>query len=199
MWVVYVKSELKIVGLTAECEKDANKETALKEVVSGLVKPKEISAYNAIQVKDRENALEYMEAFPDKLVLKGPRTKPSLTIRDPETFSLHITTDAKDVHPVDGIPEIPADGKSAATITILKIDDRNKPQKGAKGKDQIYLRTDHGLLRDTKNTKDISSITLKNGKAAFKLVSEKAKRVATIQMLNTNPKLPDTSYQIEFI
>lgn len=199
MWVVFKSNERKIVGFTADCEIDVDKKTALKEVISGLIKPKEASEYDAIQIVDRKKALEYMEAFPEKLAFKGPRTKPQLVIRDPESFSLYITTDAKDMHPVDGIPEITADGKSYATITIQKIDDRYKPQLGAKGNDQIYLRTNHGILRNAEGTNDISSIPLHDGKAVFKLVSEKMKRVATVQMLNKNNKLPDTSFRIEFI
>ena len=199
MWVVFRRNKHKIVGFTADSAVDLDKEASLKEVVNGLVKPGEISEYDAIQVTDREKAVEYMEAFPDKLVVKGPLTKPKLVIRDPETFSLYLTTDAKDVHPVDGIPEITADGQSFATITIQKIDDRYKPQRGAKGNDQIYLRTNHGILRDAEGTNDINSIKLNDGKAVFRLVSEKVKRVATVQMLNTNPNLPDTSFRIEFI
>ncbi len=199
MWVVFQKKEQKIVGFTANGAKDLEKDLALQEVVSGLVKPGDISEYDAIQVTDRTKAAEYLEAFPDKLVVKGTPAEPQLTIRDPETFSLYITTDAKDIHPVDGISEIKADGESFATITVQVIDDRYKPHRGRHGAGQIYLRTDHGILRDEKGEKDINAITLKDGKAIFRLVSEKVKRVATIQMLSTNLDLPDTSYRIEFI
>jgi hypothetical protein len=199
MWVIFQRKERKIVGFTADGAEDLAKDAALQEVVTGLVKPGDLSEYDAIQVTDRAKAAEYLEAFPEKLMVKGSLTKPQLAIRDPETFSLYITTDAKDVHPVDGIPEITADGESFATITIRKIDDRYKPQLGKKGADQIYLRTDHGILRDADGASDINSIKLKDGKAVFRLVSEKVKRVATVQLLSTNPNLPDTSYRIEFI
>jgi len=199
MWVVFQRKERKIVGFTADGAEDLQKNAALQEVVNGLVKPGDLSEYDAIQVTDRTKAAEYLEAFPDKLVVKGPLTKPQLAVRDPETFSLYITTDAKDVHPVDGIPEITADGKSFATITIQKIDDRYKPQSGKKGDDQIYLRTNHGILRDAEGANDINSITLKDGKAVFRLVSENVKRVATVQLLSTNQNLAAASYRIEFI
>lgn len=199
MWVIFQKKERKIVGFSADCAEDMQKDAALQEVVKGLVKPGDPSEYEAIQVTDRAKAAEYLEAFPEKLVVKGPLTKPQLAIRDPETFSLYITTDAKDVHPVDGIPEITADGESFATITIQKIDDRYKPQHGTKGADQIFLRTDHGILKDAEGAKDIHSVTLQDGKAVFRLVSEKVKRVATVQLLSSSPNLPDTSYRIEFI
>jgi len=199
MWVIFHKKERKIVGFSADCAEDLQKDAALNEVVKGLVKPGDPGEYAAIQVTDRAKAAEYLEAFPDKLVVKGTLTRPQLAVRDPETFSLYITTDAKDVHPVDGIPEITADGKSFATITIQKINDRYKPQRGNKGKDQIYLRTDHGILKDVEDAKDINSVTLNNGKAVFRLVSEKVKRMATVQLLSSSPNLPDTSYRIEFI
>ncbi|MBE9570807.1 MAG: hypothetical protein IMF11_09275 [Proteobacteria bacterium] len=199
MWVVFRSKERRIVGVTADSAMDLDKEDSLKEVVNGLVKPGDVSEYDAIQITDREKAAEYMEAFPDKLVLKGPLTKPQLAIRDPEIFSLYITTDAKDVHPVDGIPEITADGNSFATISIQKIDERYKPQRGPNDDDRIYLRTDHGILRDAEGTNEINSIKLNEGKAVFRLVSEKVKRVATVQMLTANPNLQDTSFRIEFI
>ena len=199
MWVIFQKRELQIVGCTADGAEDLDKDQALQEIVSGLVKQLDINEYDAIQVTDQAKAAEYLEAFPDKLVVKGTLAKPQLAIRDLETFSLYIKTDAKDVHPVDGIPEITADGESFATITIQKINDRYKPQRGKKGDDRIYLRTDQGILHDEKGEKDINSIKLKNGKAVFRLVSEKVKRVATVQMLSTNPHLPDTNYRIEFI
>lgn len=199
MWVVFQRKERKIVGFTADSAEDMQKDAALREVVNGLVKPGDLGEYDAIQVTDRTKAGECLEAFPDKLVVKGPLTNPQLAIRDPETFSLYITTDAKDVHPVDGIPEIMADGKSFATITIQKIDDRYKPQSGKKGDDIIYLRTNHGILRDAEGTNDINSIKLKDGKAVFRLVSENVKRVATVQLLSTNQNLAAASYRIEFI
>lgn len=199
MWIIFKKKEQKIVGFTADGAVDLEKDPALQEVVSGLVKPGDIDEYDAIQVTDRAKAAEYLQAFPYRLAIKETLAEPKLVIRDPETFSMHIETDAKDVHPVDGIPEITADGESFATITIQKINDRYKPQRGEKGDDQIYLRTDQGILRDEKGEKDINSIKLKDGKAVFRLVSEKVKRVATVQMLNTNPKLPNSTYRIEFI
>ncbi|PID86944.1 MAG: hypothetical protein CSB13_01855 [Chloroflexi bacterium] len=199
MWVVFRKKDKKVVGCTVDGGEELEKTFALQEVVSGLVDADDLNDYDAILVTDRAKAAEYLEAFPDKLTVKDTHAEPQLLIRDPETFSLHIKTDARDFHPVDGIPEIVADGQSFATITILKIDDRKKPQRGDKGEDRIYLRTNYGILRDEKGNKDINSIKLKDGEATFRLVSEKVKRVATVQMLSTNPKLPDSTYRIEFI
>lgn len=199
MWVVYKKAELRIIGLTADCDKDLDKETALKEVVEGSIEPGEVSEYDAIQVTDKKKAYEYIEVFPDKLVLTGTTLKPKLAIREPEVFSLFITTDAPDKHPVDGIPEIPADGSSSALITIQKIDERFKPQRGTKDNDQLYLRTDHGIIRDAEGNEDINNIRLSKGKARIRLFSEKVMRVATLQIISGNPDLRDNTIRIEFI
>jgi vacuolar-type H+-ATPase subunit B/Vma2 len=63
----------------------------------------------------------------------------------------------------------------------------------------LYLRTDYGTLRSADGVEEISSIKLKKGQAAFRLVSEKARRVATVQVFNADPNLRDGSIRIEFI
>lgn len=199
MWVVYKKAGREIIGLTAICGKELDKEAALQEIVEGSVSPGELGEYDAIQVTDREEARDYMAAFPDKLVVAGTARKPKLAIRDPRVFSLFISTDASDKHPVDGIPEIPADGSSSTLITIQKVDERSRPQSRAKDNDQLYLRTDHGIIRDADGDKDISSIKLRKGEAKIRLFSEEVKRVATLHIMSPNPDLPDRIIRIEFI
>ena len=201
MWIIFNKDKRAIVGLTADCEidLDLDKQTAISEVVSGLIKPDKIDDYDAIQVTDRDKAFEYMQAYPMKLVLAGTKSKPTVSIREPEIFSLYVTTDAPDQHPVDGIPEIPADGKSSALITVQKIDERSKIQKGADDNDQLYLRVDHGILRDINGEKDINSIKLDKGVSKFRLFSQTLKRVANIEILSEKPDLINTSLRIEFI
>ncbi len=199
MWVIYNKSERAIVGLTPNSVLDVDKSTALKETVEGLVKREKVSAYDAIQVNDHKKAQEYMDAFPEKLVLTGTAKTPKLTFRDPEVFSLYITSNAPDKHPVDGIPEIAADGKGFTTLTIKKMDERYKPQRGTKDNEVLYLRTDYGTLRDENGKKDISRIQLKKGEAKIRLYSEKLKRVATIQIITPGNALRDSLYRIEFI
>lgn len=199
MWVIYKKDQRKIIGLTALCDKDPNKKAAIKEIVKGSIKPGRLSEYDAIQVTEREKAREYIEAFPNRLVLTGKAKKPRLTIRVPEVLSLFIKIDAPDKHPVDGIPEIPADGVSSTLITIQKIDERSKPQRGARDNDQLYLRTDHGIIRNSDGNKDINSIRLRKGEAKIRLFSEKVKRVATLQIISANPNLRDKILRIEFI
>jgi hypothetical protein len=112
---------------------------------------------------------------------------------------LQLSCDAPDFHPVDGIPEISADGESFTTITAQKIDESGEPQQGNKDNDLLYLRTDYGTLFGSDGKAEISSIKLKRGQAAFRLVSEKARRVATVQVFNADANLMDHSIRIEFI
>jgi hypothetical protein len=199
MWIVYSKKDKQIVGLSPISDMDADKQTVLAETVKGLLKPGEAGDYDAVQVTEKEKADEYMAAFPEKLILTGAGKELKPTIREPEVFSLFVTTDAPDKHPVDGIPEITADGQSSALITVQKVDERNKPQKTAKDKDQFYLRTDHGIIKDAEGKKEINSIALKQGEAKFRLFSEAVKRVATLQILSAEPKLKSSTLRVEFI
>ncbi len=199
MWVIYKKTDRQIIGVTALGAQDAEKNTALKEVVGGSVKPGKFSEYDALQVTDRILSQQYMEAFPNRLLVTGAASKPKLVIRDPESFSLFIESDAEDKHPVDGIPEIPADGTASTLITITKIDERFKPQKGEGDNEELYLRTDHGILRDEKGKKDINKVKLKKGQAKIRLFSQTLKRVATLQIITTAPYLDDTIFRVEFI
>jgi hypothetical protein len=200
MWVVYRKSDQKVVGMSAHSEVELDKQFALEEVVKGLVNSGPPSDFDAIQVTDRAQAIAFMTARPDHLVLeKGPGGNLQLSIVEPKISSLALSSDAPDVHPVDGVPEIPADGKAFATITVQKVDERWQPQADRTDIDLLYLRTDYGTLRSADGAEEISSIKLKKGQAAFRLVSEKAKRVATVQVFNADPNLRDRSIRIEFI
>jgi hypothetical protein len=199
MWVVYKKVGREIIGLTGGCEYDLDKEAALQEVVEGSVNPGELDEYDAIQVTDREKVQDYMEAFPRRLVVVGTATKPKLAIREPRVFSLFITIDAPDKHPVDGIPEIPADGTSSALITLQKIDERSRPRRSTRDNDQLYLRTDHGIIRDADGEENISSIKLRKGEAKIRLFSETVKRVATVQIMSDKSDLRGNAIRIEFI
>lgn len=199
MWVIYHKASRRIVGVTAHSEQDADRQSALTEVVSGLIGTRGEEEYDAIQVTDRMLAAKYVEAFPRRLVVENIDGAMRLSIRDPEFFILHVTTDAPDVHPVDGIAEIQADGVSSALIDVRKIDERGQPMQRPEDSDTIYLRTDHGVLRDRDGGQDISEIALAQGAAQFRLFSERAKRVATVRMFNADPKLRDGTVRIEFI
>jgi hypothetical protein len=199
MWVVYHKAERKIVGLTANTDIDLDKETALAEIVHGLIDRRDLTEYDAVQVKDRQQATDYMANFPNKLALTETAAGLRVVIREPEVFSLYLTCDAPDKHPIDGIPAIAADGKSYTTISIQKIDERYKIQRGPQHTDLLYLRTNYGIIRNAGGNKDISSIKLKNGAAKFRLLSEPVKRVATVQIMSAKRDMPDTFMRVEFI
>lgn len=199
MWIIYKKSDRHIIGITALGPKDPEKNAALAEVVKGSVNPGNLSDYDALQVTDTLRAQRYMEAFPERLRVVGDAGKPRLAVRDPESFSLFIESDAEDKHPVDGIPEIPADGTSSTLITITKIDERFKPQTAETDNEELYLRTDHGMIRDDKGENDISKIRLVKGQARIRLCSQTLRRVATLQVFSAASHLGEASIRVEFI
>lgn len=200
MWIIYHKKDRKVVGITPHGGIDPEKETALQVIVSGLVTADPVNQYDAIQVTDNEQAYAYINAYPESLVVREPsKGKVQLAIEPPKRFGLLLNCDAPDVHPVDGISEIAADGKSFTTITVQKTDERGEPQQGNKDNDQLYLRTDYGTLFSADGKAEITSIKLKKGQAAFRLVSEKARRVATVQVFNADGNLLNGAIRIEFI
>jgi hypothetical protein len=200
MWVIYHKKDRNIVGLSAECEPDLERDYALEEVVKGLIKREAVNKYDAVQVSDRAQAIALLTAPRELLVLREtPKGKLYVAIEEPKLSFLLLSCDAQDVHPVDGIPEIHADGESFTTITVQKIDDHGEPQQGNKDNDLLYLRADYGALFSDDGKEGIGSIKLKKGQAAFRLVSETARRVATVQVFNADPNLVDRNIRIEFI
>lgn len=200
MWVIYRKSDLRIMGMSAHTEHELDKDFALKEVVRGLVNGGKPDEYDAIQIKDESKILPIMSAPPNKQVLKRDK-KGTLVPATEEARSsmLVLRSDAPDVHPVDGIPEIPADGNSFTSITIQKIDADGQPLEGKEDADLLYLRTNYGALMSDDGKKEVNSIKLVKGQAVFRLASEKAKRVATVEVFNADQSVQNASVRIEFI
>lgn len=200
MWVIYRKSDLQIMGMSAHCETELDKEFALKEVVSGLVNPGRLVEYDAIQVTDQEQVNQIMTAMPGSLLIKQVKKgKLELVIEEPTFAYFVMRCDAPDVHPADGIPEIQADGSSFTKISIQKVNEKGEPLQGNEVNDLLYLRTNYGTLMSADGKKEIGSIELEKGKAVFRLVSEKAKRVATVEVFNADQSVNNTSIRIEFI
>jgi hypothetical protein len=200
MWVIYEKKNLKVAGLSADCEPDLDKEFALAEVVSGLIEPQPLSKYGALQVTNRNHAFALHHSPREQLVLReASKGKLEVLIEEPTQSHLLLSSDAPDVHPVDGISEIKADGESFTAIKVVKIDEQGRPLRRNDDKDQLYLRTDHGALFSADGKEEINSIKLKKGEATFRLVSEKARRVATVQVFNADEGLLDRTIRIEFI
>ena len=200
MWVIYHKKDRKIVGMSADSGQDLDKELALEEVVKGLVNPEALNKYDAVQVRDREQARALINAPRENLALReSSKGKLQVAVEEPTQTMLLLSSDAPDVHPVDGIPEVSADGESFTTITVQKVVENGEPQQSKNDNDLLYLRTDYGTLFSADGKEQITSIKLKKGQAAFRLVSEKARRVATVQVFNADANLLDRSIRIEFI
>lgn len=115
-----------------------------------------------------------------------------------EIAYLRLTSDARDFHVVDGIGEISADGKSFATITIKKVNAQGEQMSSPRDNDEIFLRTNAGIIKNSSGNMEIRSLKLKKGENSFRLYSEERKRVATVQVISANPLLSNASISIEF-
>src|SRR5215475_3728110 len=174
MWVIYHKKSQRVVGMSADCEPELDKDFALEEVVKGLVDAETPGKYDAIQVRGLDQIRVLFNAPPGSLVVREtPKGKMQVAGDAPEQSFLMLSCDAPDVHPVDGIPEISADGESFTTITAQHVDGRGELLQGKNDNDQLYLRSNHGALFSSDGKETITSIKLKKGQATFRLVSEK--------------------------
>ena len=199
MWIVYQKKDRRVVGLSALNDPDLDKELAVGEIVKGLLNGGSADKYDAVQVKDPDQALAFLgRPFGQIVIGESGKGKTQASIETPQTFHLLVQSDAPDVHPVDGIPEIKADGTSFTTITVQNVDERGGAQKSRTDNDELHLRTTAGTLQGA-DGKDITVVKLKQGQAAFRLQSEKARRVATVSLFNADANVQDGTIRIEFI
>lgn len=199
MWVVYRKRDRKIVGYGADSGVELEKALVLDEVVKGLAHADAVGKYDAIQIADRAQARTVLTAPRDRVTVReNAKGVLQVAIEEDDAF-LALTSDAPDVHPVDGIAEIKADGASFTTISVQKIDAQGRAQDGKQDGDLLYLRTDYGTLLGADGREAITSVRLKKGRAAFRLVSETARRVATVQVFNGDRALHDRTMRIEFV
>lgn len=200
MWVIYHIETHKVVGMSADSGLELERDLALEEVVKGQGNAETMHQYDALQVRDRTQARALLNTPLDWLILReGPRGRLQVAIEEPKLAFLRLSCDAPDVHPVDGIPTIRADGASSTTITVQKMDEQGKPRQANADNDQLYLRTDYGTLFDADGVHEINSIKLRRGRTTFRLLSEKARRVATVQVFNADANLMNGSIRIEFI
>jgi hypothetical protein len=222
MWVVFRKSDGTVVGASADSELDIEKEKALGEVVSGLVEPGVLSGYDAIHLKERGTLESWGENMARGLVRVQPSETGSLelAVRQPESSGpgpalVAVSTNATDFHPVDNVPLLPGDGESFLLVTLeVVVQDGAETSFAPSGEgalmapigggedregDVIWLRPSHGSIREDNDTarQEIRSVTLVNGKARFRFYSEPAKRLATVQMLSTNPNLQFPGLRVE--
>src|SRR6266545_6788193 len=112
---------------------------------------------------------------------------------------LCLTSDAPDQHIVDGVGEIPADGTSFCTITVEAVALDGTPLTGQAQQGEVFLRTTGGILLDAAGENRIRSVTLKSGRAAFRLVSEASPKVVTVSAFSQGLALLKAEMQIEFV
>ena len=203
MWLIYRKSDGKIVGASAESEIDLDKESALAEVVRGQKESKELKDYDAVEVKDRNRLATLSDSIARGRATVAEKTSGSLEVAEAasEAGNVAVTTNATQFHPVDNVPLIPGDGQSFLVVTLQKSDDSGKPLiRKTKDNDVIWLRIDQGRLLEDKdqNPQEIRSVTLVAGTAKFRIQSAAAKRLATVQMLTANPELRVGGLRVEF-
>lgn len=203
MWAIFRKSDGMIVSLSADTEVEIDKEKALKEAVQGLAGSRNVNDYDAIEVKDREKIRGVARSVGRGSVKVKAGAGGKLDVEDesPDSASLVISTNAQHFHPVDNVPLIPADGSSFLVVTLQKVNDQGQPlNRQSVDNDVIWLRIDHGTLReDTEIPQPIRSVTLAKGMARFRVYSEAARRLATVQMLSTNRELQAGGLRVEFI
>lgn len=111
---------------------------------------------------------------------------------------LRLSADAPDRHLVDGVGEIAADGESATTITIEKVDAVGEPMERRRDNDEIFVRTTGGTILDAKRDHRIRSVKLRSGRASFRLVAEETPRLVTVSALAAG--VPTAAeIQVEFV
>jgi hypothetical protein len=111
---------------------------------------------------------------------------------------LRLSSDAPDQHVVDGVGEIPADGESWCVLTVQKLDATGKPLRRRRDTDEVFLRSTGGTITAAKGGDRIRSVTLRSGRAAFRLVSEPAPRLVTVSALGAGSPAP-VELPIEFV
>lgn len=200
MWVVFRKSDGKMIGTSAHGRVELPKEKAIQQSVRGLGGDEVPEDFDAIQVRDPEQvrALRSPENSGHVTITKSAEGALEPVIQRPETFLLQLLTDIKERHPVDGVATISADGKSMAEISIQKIDEQRRPVARAEDNDELWLRTDHGTLFDIQGN-PVRNLNLSRGEAAFRLQSETARRLATVLVFSSNSSLEDATIAIEFV
>ena len=129
-------------------------------------------------------------------------------LREPSFFDLlqegvpaafTVTSDAPDRHVVDGIGEIAADGTSYCTITVQKMDLNGVAMSGSEHQNELFVRITGGAIMDAKGEQRIRSLTLRSGRAAFRLVSEPSPKIVTVSVFSRDPLVSKAEMQIEFV
>jgi hypothetical protein len=116
---------------------------------------------------------------------------PGIGLRDflqpgARTGRLRVSAAAPFVHPVDRVGQLPADGKSAATVTVQCVDGDGKVL--ADAGHVLYLRATGGSLVSETGA-PTSQVRLKGGQASFRIVADAVPRFLTITVFGASPGL----------
>jgi hypothetical protein len=208
MWVIFRKSDGQVMGTSGDTGAVPKKGDALDAVAGGLPdRDGDVKVeYDAIQIEEHsEEGSRLLKALllGQASIQEDPGGIPRVVEEEvPAATAVTIAANARESHPVDNVPLIPGDGTSFLVVTLQKIlEEGRTPLTGAEDSDVIWLRTSHGSLRENKddNPQEIRSVKLVRGTAKFRLYSEKAKRLATVDMLSENPNLRLPGLRVEFI
>jgi hypothetical protein len=200
MWIVYQKKDRRVVGMTALGAADPARETALAEVVKGLAAKGSVDKYDCVQIEDAEQALALLSTPFDQITIgEAARGRPQVAVEARELGFLQLECDARTLHPVDGVPSVKADGTSFTTVTVRKVDAQGQPRKSRSDGDELYVRTTAGKVLTADGKQPLTSLKLKQGEAAFRLVSENARRLATVTVFNADTAVHDGSFRVEFV
>lgn len=112
--------------------------------------------------------------------------------------ALRVEVEAAERHPVDGMPQVPADGESSCTIRLEKVDAAGERLAGRGHTDEIHLRTTGGLLRSLDDDAPVRSVRLRAGQAGFRLVSEAQPKLVTVHAFAEDPALR-AEVSVEFV
>jgi hypothetical protein len=114
-----------------------------------------------------------------------------------DTTVLRLDIDAPSHHPADGMPQLPADGAAFCAVTVRKATPDGTLLKGRGHTDQVFLRSTGGTLLAADTDARVSSIRLKSGRAAFRLVAERTPRLVTVYAFTAGSG-PRAEIQAEF-
>jgi hypothetical protein len=222
MWVVFQKSDKKIVGASASSPQPIPKEQALQEVVRGMGEGHDVNNFDAVEVNDHAKVGSMLRAIGEgkARVQDVAQGIANLVDETAAGASLAVTVEGNvDIHAVDQVPLMQATPTAFVTIRVQKVDAQGKPlTRKTIDKEVLWLRTDAGFLRANTGTppagtlsgagggdvlvgagpSEIRSVTLVSGTASFRLYAEPAKRLATVQILHQDPSLRAT-VRVEFI
>ena len=201
MWVVYRKSDGAVIAKTRSPQ--VNPQAMLEEVVRGLADSPPITGFDVVFTKEGDTVSQMSRPGRRQQLAVRIKTDGTAQIVDetPDESFLQVTTNATQFHPVDEVPLIPADGGSFLVVTLQKLnEEREAVTRKTVDTETIWLRTDHGTLREhAEDPQDIRSVKLASGAASFRIYAGNERRLATVHMLSTNPNLQFGSLQVEFI